>query len=152
MNALAVLAVVAGLALPLRPDPHLTPGAVNPAATLQVICVPGYTSRPGVRQVTAATKAERFRAYGVDPKGPGAPFEIDHLISLELGGSNEPTNLWPQSYVTQGLNAHLKDALEDRLHALVCAGKVPLAQAQHEISTDWPGAYVRYVGPLSGAP
>jgi hypothetical protein len=64
---------------------------------------------------------------------------------LELGGSNDIRNLWPQSYTTKPLNAHTKDALEDHLHALVCAGKVPLLQAQHDISTDWPAASKKYM-------
>lgn len=144
----AVLALALA-AVPLRPDPALTPGAVDHAAVLAVVCVRGHTSAAGVRHVTAATKRRVFAAYRLDPHGTGAPFEIDHLISLELGGSNDPANLWPQSYVTPGLNAHLKDALENRLHALVCAGKVPLPEAQHDIATDWPGAYVRFVGPLN---
>jgi hypothetical protein len=33
--------------------------------------------------------------------------------------------------------AHVKDKLEDRLHALICPGKLPIKQAQHEIAVDW---------------
>jgi hypothetical protein len=148
-----MLAVVlaAALALPQVPDPAKTPGAVNPAASVAVICQRGYTSRPGVRHVTAATKRKVFAAYGLDPHGPGAPFEVDHLISLELGGSNDASNLWPQSYVTTPWNAHVKDRLENRLHALVCSGKVPLDVAQKAISTAWIGAYLAYVGPTPPA-
>jgi hypothetical protein len=43
-------------------------------------------------------------------------------------------------------NAHVKDKLEDRLHGLVCAGKLPIEQAQREIATDWIAAYERYLG------
>ena len=43
-------------------------------------------------------------------------------------------------------NAHVKDKLEDRLHALVCAGKLPIEQAQQEIATDWIAAYEKYLG------
>jgi len=43
-------------------------------------------------------------------------------------------------------SAHVKDKLEDRLHALVCAGKLPMEQAQREIATDWIAAYERYLG------
>jgi len=39
-----------------------------------------------------------------------------------------------------------QDKLEDRLHALVCAGKLPIEQAQREIATDWIAAYERYLG------
>ena len=34
-------------------------------------------------------------------------------------------------------DAQLKDKLEDRLHYLVCAGKVPLKDAQRDIAHDW---------------
>jgi hypothetical protein len=149
-----IWAVLAGalVLLPQTPDPAKTPGAINPAATVSVICQNGYTARPGVRHVTVATKRKVFAAYGLDPHGPGAPFEVDHLVSLELGGSNDPANLWPQSYVTRPWNAHRKDVLENRLHALVCAGKLPLAQAQTAIRTSWIAAYLQFVGPIPAAP
>jgi len=72
--------------------------------------------------------------------------KVDHLISLELGGSNSLKNLWPQSYVTLPYNAHKKDVLENKLHALVCSGAIDLKTAQHEIATDWIGAYRKHVG------
>ena len=83
-----------------------------------------------------------FKEYGVNRRS--GKFEIDHLISLELGGANDIHNLWPQSYTTMPMNAHVKDALEDRLHVLVCTGKVPLVQAQHDIATDWIAANAKY--------
>lgn len=144
--ALLAAAVAASAQPPLRPDPRLTPGEADPAKTAQVVCVRGYTAEPGVRHVGRATKAERFRAYGVDPK-VGGPYEIDHLVSLELGGDNAPGNLWPQSYASQPWNARRKDELENRLHALVCAGRLPLAQAQAEIARDWIAAFQKYVRP-----
>ena len=39
----------------------------------------------------------------------------------------------------------MKDVLERRLHNLVCAGKVDLETAQHEIATDWIKAYQKYI-------
>ncbi len=53
-------------------------------------------------------------------------------------------NLWPQSYQTQPWNAHVKDALENELHRLVCSGQLDLKTAQHDISTDWIAAYKKY--------
>lgn len=143
---LAVLLAAALAIVPQVPDPAKTPGVVDPAKTLALICQPGFTARRGVRHVTAATKRAVFAAYGIDPK-VGGPYEIDHLISLELGGTNDVRNLWPQSYASHPWNAHLKDALEDRLHALVCKGELPLGQAQTAISSAWIGAYQTYVGP-----
>ena len=90
-----------------------------------------------------------YRAYGITKKqrSGGSHFEVDHLISLELGGADVAENLWPQSYETQPWNAHVKDKLEDRLHALVCSGKMPLEQAQRDIAADWIAAYHKYVAP-----
>jgi hypothetical protein len=146
--SILVLSTTMALAQPLPqvPDPKLTPGVVNPAATKEIICVSGYTSQPGVRNVTDATKKKVFAEYGVDPKAD--QFEIDHLISLELGGSNDIKNLWPQAYNTKPLNAHVKDALENKLHTLICSGKADLATVQKDIAADWTKAYVKYVGPL----
>ena len=49
-----------------------------------------------------------------------------------------------QSYSATAWNARVKDALEDRLHELVCRGDVDLPTAQHEISTNWIKAYKKY--------
>jgi hypothetical protein len=127
--------------LPIRPDPKLTPGAVltTDAAT---VCQKGYAKT--IRHTSGKLKAEVYREYGIDRKE--GHFKVDHLISLELGGDDVAANLWPQSYDTQPWNAHLKDKLEDRLHALVCAGKLPLGLEQHEIATDWIAAYEKYIG------
>ena len=148
MHDIAVGAIVLVLAgpvfagdLPIRPDPRLTPGAVltTDAAT---VCQPGYSKT--VRHTSGKPKAAIYREYRLDKSE--SHFEVDHLISLELGGADVATNLWPQSYDTEPWNAHTKDRLEDRLHALVCAGQLPLEQAQHEISVDWIAAYRRYLG------
>ena len=122
----------------IRPDPMLTPGATRPV-TLHELCTPG--SSAAARKVSTATKREVFARYRVTPT-PGA-YEVDHLISLELGGSNDLANLWPQAY-HGALNAHDKDHLENQLHALVCAGTVSLAEAQHAIATDWVAAMQKY--------
>jgi hypothetical protein len=122
------------------PDPQLTPGATLEVTTND-ICVPGYTKK--VRSVPAAVKQQVYAAYGIQHHAPG-DYEIDHLIPLELGGSNAVKNLWPQSFQTQPWNAHVKDQLENRLHRLVCVEKVDLNTAQHDIATDWIAAYRKY--------
>ncbi|HYQ90752.1 MAG TPA: hypothetical protein VES89_01420 [Candidatus Competibacteraceae bacterium] len=43
------------------------------------------------------------------------------------------------------------DKVENKLHELVCAGKLPLEQAQREIASNWVEAYKKYVGPLPEA-
>ncbi len=128
----------------------MTPGATLPVTTGD-ICVPGYSKK--VRNVPADVKQQVYAEYGITHHQPGE-YEVDHLISLELGGSNSPKNLWPQSYVTQPWNAHVKDKLENELHDEVCAGKIDLPTAQHEIATDWIASYKKHFNtnaPLSSA-
>jgi hypothetical protein len=127
---------------PIRPDPKLTPGATFDV-TLQDISEPGYSKK--VRNVTAEVKREVYAEYGITEHQPGE-YEVDHLIPLSIGGSNSIKNLWPESYRTVW-NAHVKDRLEDRLHALVVSRKLDLKTAQREIATDWIAAYKKYIDP-----
>jgi len=126
------------------PDPRLTPGDVL-TTDKNVICRPGYTQT--VRNVPQSVKNQVYREYGITSRQPGE-YEVDHLVSLELGGSNSIKNLWPQSYKTQPLNAHVKDKLENKLHDLMCSGAISVQDAQKAIAQDWIGAYRKYVGPL----
>ena len=73
--------------------------------------------------------------------------EVDHRVSLELGGSNDISNLMIQPYAGN-CNAHQKDALEDRLHSLVCKKEISLNSAQSLIYKDWAAGYKKYVNPL----
>lgn len=73
-------------------------------------------------------------------------FEEDHLVPLCLAGApQDPANLWPQPRFGEW-NADRKDKLEAKLCRLACDGKVPLAEAQCEIATDWIAAYRKYIG------
>lgn len=123
------------------PDPRMTPGAIFPNATAEMVSKPGYAS--SVRDVPQSEKDSVYREYKILRHNPG-DYEVDHLISLELGGSNDIKNLWPEPY-HGAWNAHLKDKLENKLHLLVKEGKIPLEQAQREIATDWITAYKKYV-------
>lgn len=123
------------------PDAACTPGAVdsrvNAANIASTICVPGYsrTVRPST-SVTDRIKRAQMAAYGVSSEPP-SDFELDHLISLELGGAPEDVaNLWPEP-LSGGSNAHQKDAVENYLHEQVCRNAIPLSEAQRQIATDW---------------
>jgi hypothetical protein len=122
------------------PRPPLTPG-VALSVTRAQICISGYAS--GARDVSDAEKADVYARYGV----AWIPYahEVDHLISLELGGSNVIRNLWPEPYAGVW-GARTKDVLENRLHDLVCEGQLALASAQQQEASDWVAAYRRYVG------
>jgi hypothetical protein len=126
------------------PNASLTPGDVL-TTDLSKICTPGYTQT--VRDVPSGLKRAVYAEYGIPTHKPGE-YEVDHLISLELGGSNSVRNLWPESYITKPLNAHVKDEIENKLHALVCDHQISIQDAQRMIATDWTAAYARYVGPL----
>lgn len=125
------------------PDRSCTPGALDPAVTqatyLGTICRPGgYTKtvRPPA-SMTGPEKAKAMRAYSVT--GAASGYEFDHLVPLSLGGASDRRNLWPEPNVggTGGFDINAKDIVEDRLHTLVCSGKVPLPKAQAAIAADW---------------
>jgi hypothetical protein len=46
----------------------------------------------------------------------------------------------------------VKDALERKLHKLVCAGQLDLKTAQREIASNWIEAYQKYVRKTLPAP
>jgi hypothetical protein len=127
------------------PDPGLTPGVV---LNLSVREICGTKWGKDRRHVTAKMKRVVFHEYGLTGNKdkycrPGG-CEVDHLVSRELGGADNVRNLWPQPYTPDpatGCGAHQKDRLENELHRLVCSGRMPLAEAQHDIGVDWVSAY-----------
>jgi hypothetical protein len=123
----------------LMPNPTLTPGATLPISQAQVCEMPSGEGRV----IPASVGRQVFDHYGIDRPRP-RDYELDYLIAPELGGANDPRNYWPQPYGVSEWNAHVKDALEDRLHELVCDNKLSLATAQHDISSNWIAAYKKY--------
>jgi 5-methylcytosine-specific restriction endonuclease McrA len=117
------------VALGPLPDPVCTPGLVA-TVDLTVICAHRTRER---RYVPESAKRAVREAYGVPE---GADVEVDHLIPLELGGSNDERNLWPE-LAGPPPGFHEKDRVENALHRAVCAGEMPLADAQRRVATDW---------------
>ncbi len=118
-------------------DKDCTPGAIIEGATKDQICVPGYSK--SVRNVPESEKNQVYLEYGISTRTTGE-YEVDHLISLELGGSNDISNLWPEAaQPTPGF--HEKDKVENYLHAEVCAGRISLQEAQLKIANNWEEFY-----------
>lgn len=145
---LLILSMVAATvsAQPL-PNASFTPGLADPKLTKEVICDKSFRTT-SIRNVPDSVKKQVYKNYNVvnhDGICAGTQgCEVDHLISLELGGSNDIKNLWPEPYMGPW-NAHQKDQLENKLHSMVCTGKITLSQAQYEIATDWISAYRKYI-------
>jgi len=124
------------------PDPGCTPGSVDPAVTQadigSTICRSGYTEgvRPPESQTTHTKYDVAYPAYHIPGRDSS---ELDHLVSLELGGSNDITNLWPEV----GPRPNPKDKVENALHRAVCDGRVRLAAAQRAIAINWRTAEAR---------
>ncbi len=118
-------------------DTACTPGAVFTTATKDKICQSGYSS--SVRDVPTREKDQVYAEYGISHHTTGQ-YEVDHLVSLELGGSNDIANLWPEA-ASPKPGFHEKDKVENYLHSQVCSGAVSLQQAQIEIATNWLNVY-----------
>lgn len=117
-------------------DRACTPGAIF-AVTAAQVCVSGYSS--SVRSVSEATKNAVYAEYGIASHTTGQ-YEVDHLVSLELGGSNDISNLWPEpANPTPGF--HQKDGVENSLHTKICNGSMSLQTAQAEIADNWLAVY-----------
>ncbi|MCL4384236.1 HNH endonuclease [Patescibacteria group bacterium] len=119
------------------PDKSCTPGATMPGVTKEQVCTVGYSS--SVRNVPVTVKSEIYKEYGIETHVTGE-YEIDHLISLELGGSNDKSNLWPEAAEPKP-GYHEKDQVENYLHTQVCNGMMNLVEAQQKIATNWLQVY-----------
>ena len=120
------------------PDHLCTPGAIFPNATSGVICVSGYTKI--VRSVSTSLRKKVYQEYNIAYPPPTGSYEVDHLIPLELGGSNDIANLFPESALpTPGFKE--KDLVENYLHNEVCARRIDLSSAQKQIANNWLAVY-----------
>lgn len=120
------------------PDHQCSPGAIFEDAGTSTICVKGYTAK--VRNVSASLKKKVYAEYGISYPQPAGSYEADHLIPLELGGSNDIANLFPEAASpTPGFKE--KDLVENYLHQEVCSGNINLLDAQKQIANDWLSVY-----------
>jgi hypothetical protein len=130
-------------------DFECSPGHAFPLSTIQIngkyakepgsvivgdICVSGYTKN--IRNVTYKLREQVFNSYNIYNRSLFFEYEVDHIVSLELGGDNDIANLYPQKY-NMTLGARQKDKVENLLHKMVCEGKISLEQAQYDIAYNW---------------
>src|SRR5690242_15785821 len=96
--ASADTSIVVGKTVPLRhqtktsgcrhgrfPDRRSSPSAYYRKLTRRVLCSAGFRTGP-IRNVPVSVKHQVEAAYGMKPRAYGSTLEIDHIISLELGG------------------------------------------------------------------
>jgi hypothetical protein len=122
------------------PRADLTPGA---ALSVTVADVCGSGRRARTASIPASVHQRIFESYGADVDR-ASEYELDYLITPELGGTPDARNLWPQPFAGTAWSAYVKDELELHLHEQVCAGRLDLATAQREIAGDWIAAYKRH--------
>ena len=139
-----------GCKLGPNPDRRCSPGAYYSKLTKQVLCSPSFRTS-SIRDVPQAERFAVEQEYGMKPALYGRTLEIDNIVGLEIGGSNDIANLFPEK-----LNANpgypVKDKLENKLHALVCSGEMTLRAAQRGIATNWQALYKRVFGNLPTPP
>lgn len=132
--------IVAAFERGALPDRSLTPGATR-RVTISDVCSMAHEEVVG--EVSASLRQEVLQKYGI-VNARASDYEIDYLIAPGLGGVEEIHNLWPEPYTSRTWNAYVKDALEERLHEMVCGGELDLSTAQRDIATDWIAAYKKY--------
>jgi hypothetical protein len=135
--------VASAFAFEVRPNPSLTTGSVREDGhDISTTCPPAKQRRGSLPH---ALRDKILTRYGLPP-GTHSDYEIDHLIPWCLGGSDGPTNLWPQPHrsIEPTWNAEAKDRLEHLVCEMVCSKQHDLAVLQKEIAEDWIAAYHKY--------
>src|SRR5215475_8705762 len=144
LGALAAVALaLPAIALAQQPSSMKTPGATSKAKSEQV-CAADYAA--SVKPIADWQKAEALGRYGIRPESFSG--ELDHLVPVALGGSNDPDNLWPFRG-TSDLTLDAKNALAAKLHDMVCSGKMSLKDAQDAFKKDWAKAYRTHMTTLN---
>jgi hypothetical protein len=137
--------VVTGSGAPL-PDPACTPGAANPTLTIEALDDSAFRTRcVRDKDTSQRQKAAAYRWYDVphpaNNSGATQSCELDHLVSLGLGGADSLDNIWPQCG-PDGVALEMrffrqKDMVESYLRAQVRSRRMSLAEAQRGIASDW---------------
>jgi hypothetical protein len=128
------------------PDRGCTPGAINATLTRDTLTNPSFRTACVRDKATSAQQKETtYTTYGT-PKperntGVMQTCELDHLVSLELGGADTLNNIWPQcgpdDVVLVSRFFKQKDIVENYLAKQVKDGVMELPEVQRGIAEDW---------------
>jgi Protein of unknown function (DUF3761) len=121
------------------PDRRCSPGGYYSKLTRAVICAPRFRTG-SIRNVPQTEKFSVEREYRMAATYYGYSIEIDHIVPLELGGSNSIPNLFPEPGSGKA-NYHAKDQAEDRAKQWVCEGRLALTTARRDFATNWERLY-----------
>jgi hypothetical protein len=128
------------------PDPRCTPGAINATLTVDILRDPAFrTTCVRDNATTPTEKSSTYDSYRIqhpeDNRGVMQTCELDHLVSLELGGADTLDNIWPQcgppDVVLRERYFKQKDMVENYLAKQVRDGLMKLKDAQDGIAKDW---------------
>jgi hypothetical protein len=133
-----------GCKLGPNPDRRCSPGAYYSKLTKAVICSASFHTS-SIRNVPQSEKYAVEAEYGMAQKLYGRTLEIDHIVSLELGGSNDIANLFPER-ASPSPGYKIKDKLENKLHSLVCSGSMSLRSVRIGIAANWQKLYRKVYG------
>jgi len=137
MNKLLLILLL--ISMPLMAE--TIPATAIRTLNVQDICT---TKTSTIRDVSLSVKKQVYKNAGItygERVLCSQGYEVDHRISLQLGGSNDISNLQLQAYCTKQelafnfpktvlYDARAKDSLENSLHKDICSGKITAEQAQ----------------------
>ena len=133
------------------PDRRCSPGAYSSRLTKTVICSSRF-HRGKLPRVSQSKKDRVEREYGLPAGSYGRALEIDRIVPLRLGGTNNIANLFPEEYAFANHSPGylIKDRLDARLTTLVCAGRIGLRTAQRRIAANWQKLNRKMLGRAAG--
>jgi hypothetical protein len=122
------------------PDSKLTPGAVTTTNANNICNMQSHSTVPAS---SAAVQTAVYDEYGDTSPAAQHKYILDWLVPYDLGGADVRANFWPAD--VEGTGFYEKVQTDDILRQMVCRGELTLAQAQHELETNWYTGWLRYV-------
>ena len=103
--------LLSSLVIPITPDRSISPGGVCTEASTDFMEYRYQEQIPYcVRNVAVGTKASIYNKYRISADSR-SEYTIDHIIPLSIGGSNTPSNLWPEHKVIKQERRNLEYCL-----------------------------------------